>query len=541
MKRYYKKHKKSLIFFLLSAVASSLCWVSGSFLMGAFAEAATSGKMNLAWKLAAVTAVYICIDAFLDHLPRYRKDILIQQIGRDLRRDVVQKIEALPYEVKQAKDDGDWLSMIANDIPTIQEEYLSSIGGNVVQVCSFCLGVTAAFYIQPAMTVIMLTVSILPVIFPKVTEKKLQQVKEEEQKAKSAYLSSVTQIFKGFFLLKTFRGFSGINRTHDGENEKLLCKTVRSRKILSLLYSGAYGCGSAIYLGTWVLGLFFVSKGRIDLPLLITFSNLMSNVAGPIQIITERYAMTTAASAVCKRVLAFLDEDTEEASHWGTAPLTAINQVTLSGLSYRTEDKQLLRATDLTLRKGDRVALLGESGSGKSTLLKLLSAMYTGQGEYDLNGRPCRDFSYEDFRSQVTLLQQKSFVFDGGIRDNVTMFAPEPSDSQVVSALKTARLGQWYQERGGSPEVIIGAEARSLSGGEERRLDLARCLYRRASLVMLDEPTTGLDADTRREVEDVIARLDCGILVVAMHEYSPEFLQSFNRVLTMEEGVLREI
>lgn len=540
MKRYYSKHKKSLIFFLLSALVSSLCWVSGSFLMGAFAEAATSGEMELAWRLAAVTAVYICLDAFLDHLPRYRKDILIQEIGRDLRRDVVQKIESLPYEAKQAKDDGQWLSMISNDIPTIQEDYLSSIGGNVIQICSFCLGVAAAFCIQPAMTIIMLAVSILPAVFPKITEKKLQQVKEEEQAAKSTYLSAVTQIFKGFFLLKTFHAFSGINRNHDSENEKLLAKTVRSRKILSLLYSGAYGCGSSIYLGTWVLGLFFVSKDLIDLPLLITFSNLMSNVAGPIQIITERYAMTTAASAVCRRVLAFLDEDTEEASHWGNQPLNGIEQVTLSGLSCHREGKTLLRSTNLTLRKGDRVALLGESGSGKSTLLKLLSAMYVGQGEYQINGYPCRDFAYEDFRSQVTLLQQKSFVFDGSIRDNVSMFAAGPSDSQVVSALETAQLGQWYRDRGGSPEILIGSEARALSGGEERRLDLARILCRKGGFLMLDEPTTGLDADTRRAVEAVISRLECDVLVVAMHEYTPEFLQSFNRVFIMEEGVLRE-
>ena len=104
--------------------------------------------------------------------------------------------------------------------------------------------------------------------------------------------------------------------------------------------------------------------------------------------------------------------------------------------------------------------------------------------------------------------------------------------------LAAAGLSEWYADRGASMDAAIGGEAYALSGGEERRLDLARTLWRQGSLVMLDEPTAGLDEKTRVELEKQIAQLPCDILIVAMHNYSPEFLDSFTKVLRIRDGEL---
>ena len=148
-----------------------------------------------------------------------------------------------------------------------------------------------------------------------------------------------------------------------------------------------------------------------------------------------------------------------------------------------------------------------------------------------------RDYRYEDFRRQVTLLSQKTFVYSASIRDNLTMFSgTAQQDEALTKTLADAGLSKWYAERGASMDTQIGGEEHALSGGEERRLDLARTLWRKGSLVMLDEPAAGLDEKTRVELEKQIAQLPCEILIVAMHNYSPEFLDSFTKVLRIRDG-----
>ena len=513
MKRYFRRNCTSVVLFLVSNLLAAVSSVLMSFLLGLFADSAMEGDLSRVWKIALVTLVYLCVETFFAFLLDYSRDIVVQRVGRDLRADAVRKLESLSYMQKSEKDDGACLSLVQNDVDTIQQDYVASLGEIYFQICCFLLAVGSAIAIQPVMTLIMIAVSVLTAAFPKLTEKRLQTYQENEQQAKAGYLTAITQIFSGFFQLKIFNAFSGANR--------------------------AYGCGNLVVLGTWVLGLFFVTRGVITLPALITFASLMNLVAGPVQIISERYSSTIAASAVCRRVLAFLDEPTDEASGWGSQPLTRVETVSLRDISCRRGEREILKHVDLTLQKGDRIALLGESGAGKSTLLKVLAAMCGAEGEYTINGRPCHAYRYADFRRQVTLLAQKTFVFSASIRDNLTMFSgTAQQDEALVKTLAAAGLSEWYADRGASMDAAIGGEAHALSGGEERRLDLARTLWRQGSLVMLDEPTAGLDEKTRVELEKQIAQLPCDILIVAMHNYSPEFLDSFTKVLRIRDGEL---
>lgn len=539
MKRYYRRNRCALSNFLLVNLLAAISSVLMSFLLGTFADSAMKGEFSRVWRIALITLCYLFVETGLSFLMDYTRDIVIQRVGRDLRADAVRKIEALNTAEKSKTDDGGFFSLIHNDVDTVQQEYLTSLGEIYFQVCCFLLAVSAAIAIQPVMTLIMLFTSVLPVVFPKLTEKRLQTCKKEEQQAKAQYASALTQIFSGFLPLRAFHAFAGINRLHDEANDELCRKKLRFQKMRRILYAGAYGCGNLIFLGTWVVGLFFVARGLITLPQLITFAQLMSFVAGPIQIISERYSATVAAAAVCKNVLSFLDAPTDETSQWGQQPLHEIESITLQDICCRKGEREVLRHIDITLRKGDRIALLGESGSGKSTLLNVLAAMCGAEGAYEINGRPVHDYAYADFRRQVTLLPQKSFVFSASIRDNISMFSCGAQEDEALrQTLADAGLASWYAARGASMDVRIGGEEHALSGGEERRLDLARTLWRKGSLVMLDEPTAGLDAGTRAALEKQILTLPCDILLVTTHNASPEFLKAFTHVFSMRNGAL---
>ena len=166
--------------------------------------------------------------------------------------------------------------------------------------------------------------------------------------------------------------------------------------------------------------------------------------------------------------------------------------------------------------------------------------MCGAEGEYTINGRPCHAYRYADFRRQVTLLAQKTFVFSASIRDNLTMFSgTAQQDEALVKTLAAAGLSDGYADRGASMDAAIGGEAHALSGGEERRLDLARdalaagqsCHAGRADC------RTGRK-NARRAGKADRAASACDILIVAMHNYSPEFLDSFTKVLRIRDGEL---
>lgn len=541
MKHYIRKNRKPVIYFAATNFAAAVSSVLLSYLLGMFANVALTGEWNNLWLLAVGTLGYIFLDTYLEYLMDYTKESAINKIGRDLRSDLLRKIEDLCYGEKCKQEDGYFLSILNNDVPTIEQEYFGSMAAIYFQICCFCLAILSALSIQPVMTVIMVLISILPTLFPKMTEKQLQKAKEEEQQAKAAYMGMLTQVFQGFSLLKVFHSFREINWEHDRENGNLYEKKTRFGRLSAALYAGVFGCGNMVFLGTWVVGLFFVLKDYITLPDLIIFAQLMTFVAGPIQIIGQRYASFTAASAVGMRIMEFLENAPEEETLWGDKTLEAVQDVRIQDVQVSSGKKLLLRVEDLTLRCGDRVAILGESGSGKSTLIRYLAGLSTGAGTYEINSAPVHSYAYQDFREHIALLEQDSLTFNGSIRDNLTMFSHlHADDATLVQTLEDVGLAKWYGKRGNSLNEPIGTEQQRMSGGEARRLNLGRILLKNADMVLLDEPTTGLDAESRAFIETTIQNMRCSILVAVMHEYSPNFLATFNRILEVKDAHIYE-
>ena len=172
MKRYFRRNCTSVVLFLVSNLLAAVSSVLMSFLLGLFADSAMEGDLSRVWKIALVTLVYLCVETFFAFLLDYSRDI-VQRVGRDLRADAVRKIEALSYMEKSEKDDGSCLSLVQNDVDTIQQDYVASLGEIYFQICCFLLAVASAAAIQPVMTLIMIAVSVLTAAFPKLTEKRL--------------------------------------------------------------------------------------------------------------------------------------------------------------------------------------------------------------------------------------------------------------------------------------------------------------------------------------------------------------------------------
>ncbi len=185
--------------------------------------------------------------------------------------------------------------------------------------------------------------------------------------------------------------------------------------------------------------------------------------------------------------------------------------------------RPVLSGLQLTLAPGERIAIRGDSGSGKTTLSSLLLRLWDPQqGRLTYGGRDLRDFAQADWHRQLAWLPQNAPVFAGSVAENLRLGDPDASDAALWAVLRRVRLGEWA-ERNGGLQAWVGENGATMSAGQARRLALARALLRNAPILLLDEPTEGLDVDTARALlQDLSGLLDGRSLLMITHDDLPE-------------------
>lgn len=210
--------------------------------------------------------------------------------------------------------------------------------------------------------------------------------------------------------------------------------------------------------------------------------------------------------------------------------------VSIQNLSFRYPDQPLevLKEITLEIAAGEHVALLGKTGCGKSTLAQLLTRAWDPQqGHILLNGVRLADYQQSSLRSMVSFLSQRVHVFNATLRDNLMLAAPSATDDRLAEVLKQVDLHALLENSG--LNAWLGEGGRQLSGGEQRRLGLARALLHDAPLWILDEPTEGLDAETERHILDLLAR-QCAGKTLLMITHRLTGLENMDRLIKMEAG-----
>ena len=208
--------------------------------------------------------------------------------------------------------------------------------------------------------------------------------------------------------------------------------------------------------------------------------------------------------------------------------------------TYPERQNRALENLNLTIQKGQKVAILGKTGSGKSTLLQLLVRNYdANQGELFLAGKPIADYSEDTLRSQFCFLTQRVHVFSDTLRQNLKFAsAVNISDEKMIEVLNQVGLGKLLEQEQGL-DIWLGDGGRPLSGGEQRRLGLARILLNDAPILLLDEPTEGLDRETERQIlRLILAHAENKTLIMVTHRLTA--IEQFDELCVIDEAKLIE-
>jgi ATP-binding cassette subfamily B protein len=291
------------------------------------------------------------------------------------------------------------------------------------------------------------------------------------------------------------------------------------------------------------LGTLSIQQGHLTIGGLIAFLAFLSQLLRPISSLSQLATQLFAATAGAERVIELLDERPTVVDDPGARKLgRAAGTVELEGVaySYPGAARPALRDASLRVDPGEVVALVGPSGAGKSTVARLLLRFADPSGgTVRLDGHDLRGLTLASLRENVGLLQQETLLFDASVTENIAFGRADATPAQVEAAARAAGAHDFVSALPGGYATRVGPRGRALSGGQRRRIEVARALLRDTPVVVLDEPTTGLDADAARSLVEPLRDLLRGrTAIVVTHD--PALLAVADRTVVVEGGEIAD-
>ncbi len=431
-----------------------------------------------------------------------------------------------------------YVSGMTNDAAVIEDSYLTGIFTMGQQIFLFAGALILMLYYSPLLTLIAIGFSLLPVIASICTGKKLVGLEKEVSDRNQSFLAQISEILMGFSVVKSFKAEERIAKIV-GESNENLESSKRKRNVNKDITSsiGSFA-GASTQIGVFLVGAWMCLKGRGITPgMLFVFTNLLNFIIGPIAQLPGVLAKRKAALSLMEKMEKALMEERETENL--VEDCTLERSVQIDHLTYSYDGKKKV-LDDLSFKfdQGKSYAIVGASGCGKSTLLQLLLAGMSGyEGSICYDGTNLRRIKPESLYDTVSTIQQNVFVFNASIRDNVTMFK-EFAKEEVDRVIDMAGLRELIREKG--EDYLCGENGSGLSGGEKQRISIARALLHNAKLLLVDEATAALDAETSSRVIKAILELKDVTRIVVTHDLDAGLLQKYDSILTLKNGKIIE-
>lgn len=431
-----------------------------------------------------------------------------------------------------------YLSALTNDAASIETNYLAQMLAMITKAVTFIGALLLMCRYSLLMTAIAAGLTVLPLIASLLTGNRLQAVESRVSERNGEFTAALSDCLAGFTVVKNFKAEREIFRLFAQSNKALEHEKFTGRRIKTLV--GMIGAVTGIFaqLGVFIAGVYLSMKGGSMTPgAVVLFVNLMNFIISPIAELPGLLACRKAALGLVDKLAAALERSS---SREGSETLNKLEHgIRLENVSFAYEPgKTVLHGINAEFEAGRAYALVGGSGSGKSTLLNLLMAAETNYSGHILaDGIELSDISTESLYGTMAAIQQNVFVFNASIKDNVSMFHDFPK-TEMDEAIARAHLGALIRERG--EDYLCGENGSGLSGGEKQRISIARSLLKKSSVLLADEVTAALDAQTAHRVSSDILDLQGITRIVVTHTLEESLLRRYDKIFVLRSGRIEE-
>ncbi len=499
-------------------------------------EADTTYTLKQIVVLCAVCMVFFAFGFFLSY--HSKPKFIAKAIGQ-YKEYAFRKISQKGIAAFSKENSAFYISALSNDANTIEMEVLCNLFNILIDdVLLFFGAFILMLWYSPLLTGIGVVLSLLPVLVSLMAGNRVAEAEKVVSEKNEAYISSLNDSLMGFAVVKSFKAEAAMCRMFaERMREVSDAKTMR-RKISVIVQSLAVLAGTIAQFGVFIIGIALALNGHaVSAGALIAFVNLMNYVVNPISSVPQFVAQCKASFALIDKLADALEDNVRDEGLECKKEL--VTGITVRSLSFGyEEEKPVLQNVNFTFDAGKSYAVVGASGSGKSTLLNLLMAShdgYTGAICYD--AAELRQISSGSLYEMVSLVQQNVFIFNASIRDNITMFSGFPRE-EVDRAVELSGLSKLIAERG--EDYLCGENGSGLSGGEKQRISIARSLLKKSRVLLVDEATAALDAQTAFQVSNAILDLKDLTRIVVTHALDENLLKRYDCVLTLKNGSVAE-
>ena len=465
-----------------------------------------------------------------------------QRMITDLRKQVQQHIGRLSVSFYDSNRTGVLVSRIMTDVEGVRNLVGTGLvefaGGLLTAVMAFCI----LLYRSHRMTLILFAVIVLFVFFLQKSFRTIRPIFRERGKINAEVSGRLTESLGGVRVIKGYHAEEREAAVFASGVQRLLnnvMRSITSISILSLTMTGVLGIVGGLVM---LLGGREVLSHRMTTGEYFQYTALLAFMVAPVMQIVNIGTQITEALAGLDRTMEILNEPDEFSDAERIRPLGEVQgHIAFENVVFSYEpDKPVLHGVSFDARPGTMTALVGSSGSGKSTIISLVCAFHKpDSGMVSIDGIDLSTVRLDDYRSQLGVVLQESFLFDGSIRENVIFSYPDATEEQFLNACRIARVDEFAERFPESYDTIVGERGVKLSGGQRQRLSIARAILASPRILILDEATSSLDSESEAMIQQGLNFLMQGrTTFVIAHRLST--IRRADQILVVESGVIIE-
>lgn len=546
---YLKAYRLRLFFVMMAAVISTAFMVLAPFLVGKVTTTLFASIADgvfyweaIIWLLAGLVALYL-ISQLFSFLQGFGMAKITAKVMETMRQEIDEKMHRLKLNYYDTHTYGDILSVITNDVDTINNALSQNLTSVVTQVTTAIGVLVMMLVISPALSLIPVIMVPLSLLSAARVMKASEKYYGEQQELLGKLNGYVEEMYNGQSVVQTFNYQERAKKTFAGLNEDLKNSSRKAETTAGAVSPITTLVNDLGYVLCAAIGCLWAIGGKIAVGNVQAMLEYTWRFAEPFSAIAGMVGSFGAAAAAGKRIFALLDAEEEVPDkEQSIVPDNCEGQVTFESVKFGyTPDRLLMNGINLTVKPGQKVAVVGPTGAGKTTLINLLMRFYElNGGSILVDGVKITDMSREELRKRFGMVLQDTWLFEGTIGENIGYAQENMPKEKIKAAAKSACAHSFIKTLPGGYDMFLSKGAENISQGERQLLTIARAIASDPEIMILDEATSNVDTHTEVLIQKAMAELMKGrTSFVIAHRLST--IRDADMILYMENGDIKEI